>query len=464
MLTRTITVLGCLIIAVTAQAQRALRLDEAIDLARQRNGDLKATRTRIDQSQASIEQTRAALIPTLAVQGKYTHNAFAAVLDSAASAAPTLLLAEIARPTVMNGTPQATQLDALITGLRAATVSPPTVITPIEQLDFSASLTVPLLLPWAYPALGAAHRGKEATRASVEQTEVALLFQTAQAFFAAAGTDELVSARRHAIDVAQKTLDNARARFEAGVVNRVEVTRAEIARLRADQALREAIDQQAQGYRSLATLIHLEGQFRVVPPPDDPAYTVLPGDAPERAFQIRPEATLFRKNIDVAESQQSSAAWRWAPTVSGFGLFRAFNYTGFTGQNYNWSLGVQLDWVLYDGGVRDAQRNLADAQGRENRFRLEQLRLTISDEIANARQAALTKRKALETAMRSVKLSKETLDLVRVQHGAGTATQLDLLQAQDNLVVSEVAVAQARFDEALAILSLRRAAGVFPAK
>ena len=44
------------------------------------------------------------------------------------------------------------------------------------------------------------------------------------------------------------------------------------------------------------------------------------------------------------------------------------------------------------------------------------------------------------------------------------ATQLDLLQAQDTLVLSEVSLAQARFDVALADLELRRAAGTFPGR
>ena len=71
----------------------------------------------------------------------------------------------------------------------------------------------------------------------------------------------------------------------------------------------------------------------------------------------------------------------------------------------------------------------------------------------NADRALTTKRRALDTARRSVQLSKETLDLVQAQHDAGTATQLDLLQAQDNLVAAEVALAQARFDLALGGLS-----------
>jgi len=119
---------------------------------------------------------------------------------------------------------------------------------------------------------------------------------------------------------------------------------------------------------------------------------------------------------------------------------------------------------MFDGGIRDAQRHVADAQRREAEARLEQLGDAVSDEVANAHGTLATKRKGVASAERSVQLATETLRLVRAQYEAGTAKQLDVLQAQDVLVGSEVALAQAHFDVALADLQLRRAAGEFPGR
>jgi len=113
--------------------------------------------------------------------------------------------------------------------------------------------------------------------------------------------------------------------------------------------------------------------------------------------------------------------------LSAFGNVRAFNYAGFSGDKYAWAVGLQLDWQLYDGGVRDAARKLANAQARENDLRLLQQRDTVTDEVRNAEQQLATKRRALETAESARQLSQETLALVLAQHDAGTATQLDLL-------------------------------------
>jgi len=246
------------------------------------------------------------------------------------------------------------------------------------------------------------------------------------------------------------------------VVNRVEVTRAELQLVRAQQALVESQDTQAQTYRSLGTIMNMHEPVRVVA-----AEKPIAAEAPvetltAQALKLRPEFLALDKTIDSYRLTASSNAWKWAPTVSAFGNLRAFNYQGFSGDNYSWAVGLQLDWTIYDGGLRDAQRALANAQLLENQAKLDLLKDQVRDDVYNAERALKTRSRALDTAVRSVKLSKDTLDLVQVQHDAGTATQLDLLQAQDSLVAAEVALAQARFDLSLGGLQLERLSGAFP--
>jgi len=318
-------------------------------------------------------------------------------------------------------------------------------------------------VPYAYPALSAAKRTEEAGRANYDVTDAQVLYATAQAYYTCAGADELVEARRHAVVVAQKALDNAKARLEAGVVNRVEVSRAELQLVRARQALLETQDTQAQSYRSLGTIMNMHEPVRVQPANNASAEQGSVETLTAQALELRPEFTALKKTIESNRLTASSNAWRWAPTVSAFGNLRAFNYAGFSGDNYSWAVGLQADWTLYDGGIRDAQRRLAQAQRDENEAKLDLLKDQVRDDVYNAERALKTRQRALETAKRAARLSKDTLDLVQVQHDAGTATQLDLLTAQDNLVAAEVALAQARFDLSLGGLQLERLSGSFPA-
>jgi outer membrane protein TolC len=92
-------------------------------------------------------------------------------------------------------------------------------------------------------------------------------------------------------------------------------------------------------------------------------------------------------------------------------------------------------------------------------LRIEQLRDSISDEVINARRTVVTKRQGLVTAQRALQMAQETLNLVRLQYEAGTATQLDLLTSQDQMDMAAVGLAQARFDLSLAVIQLRRLIG-----
>ena len=445
----------------TAHAQRALTLEEALRLARDNNRDLKVARESLAQVQVTVEQVRAQLLPVVAAQGRYTYNYPAAELDPKTFTAATDGLAQVIQGTSGNAIQNAA-LQQFRDQLAVQAGTPITIVKQ-NQLDFTATASVPLLVPGAYPAYQAALAQKRAVQANIDVSETQILLGAATGFYGAAGADELVAARKHAIDVYTETVKNAKARLEAGVVNRVEVTRAELALNRARQQLEEAVDMRSRAYRALRNVILLDEQFAVQPAyhtVHDASLVQLQRDA----LTLRPEVRAYTLTIEATDKQTLSGWLRWLPSLGAFGRFAAGNYSGFSGKQWSFAAGVQADWVLYDGGIRDAARHLAASQKRQSELQLAKFRDTINTDLAQAADELKTKANALQTAEISVLLSKETLSLVRAQHDAGTATQLDLLQAQDALTAAETGVAQAHFDLALGELQLQRLAGTFPGK
>ena len=292
-----------------------------------------------------------------------------------------------------------------------------------------------------------------------------MLFSVAQTFYAAGIADEVLVARRSSVDVARATLDNARTRKDAGTVTKVDVDRAELALVRAEQQEREAITGRDQTYRALATLIQADGPFHVV---DPAARRRRTGSTISRwtwRCTCGPSSGPSRRPRARRTAQRRAYFWRWAPVAVGVRATRAGSTTSTSRSTTTpGRSGLQLDWVIYDGGTRDAQRHLAAAQAEEALARTEVLRDSINDDLVNGSRSLETKQKAVETAERSVALARETLDLVRTQYEAGSVTQVDLLQAQDSLVAVQESLAQAHYDVAIADLTLRRAVGTFPGK
>ena len=407
--------------ATTVAPERELTLEQALELGKKRNKSMAVERARLEQAQTNLSSAWSLLLPTIAAQGKYTRNY--AEFNFMLPAGPLL-------------------------------------IQPLNQLDGVISFSAPLIVPAAYPGLKSVKTSIAASEANYELSETNVLYAVAQAFYAAAISDEVLVARRSNIDVSRATLDNAKTRLAAGTVTKVDVDRAELAMLRAEQQEREASQGRDQAYRGLATLIQIDGPFRAKapeslppPPPEQPIENVL---------KLRPEFRALQLTSLAADQQSTTDALKWSPSLSAFGNARKFNYDNFNRDDYSWAVGLQLDWVIYDGGSRDAQRHLADAQQAEADARTAVLADSIRDDLMNGRGLVDTKRKGVFAATRAVELAKETIDLVRTQYEAGTVTQVDLLGAQDALVGAQEALAQSRFDLAVADLTLRKTAGTFP--
>jgi outer membrane protein TolC len=411
-----------------------LTLEQVLTLARKRNKSLVAERARLLQAQASVEQAWASLFPTVAAQGKYTRNN---------------TKFEFGRP-IMD------PVTGVTTGVQNLRIQP------LDQFDGAVSATLPLIAPAAYPALQAVKLTEKGAEAGFEVSDASVLLSVAQLFYAASIADEVFLARQSNVSVANATMKNARVRFQAGTVTKVDVDRAELALVQAEQAVREAAFGQQKTYRALATLIQRQEPFRVRAP-------AIPAERHDEnelqmALHLRPEFRALEFNAQSADAQRRANGWRWAPTLSAFGNARIFNYDNFAAQHHAWAFGAQLDWVLFEGGTRDALRHIAAAQAEEAAARADVLRDTIRDDLADGRRNLETKQQGLAVAERSVTLAMEALGLVRVQYEAGTVTQVDLLQAQDALVGAQVGLAQAHYDVAAADLALRHAAGTFPPK
>jgi len=403
-----------------------LSFEQAIGMARKNNRNIKVDRAQLAAAQTATETAWSSLLPTISAQGKYTRN-YVKVEFPAGAFGPK-----------------------------------PFLLQPLDQWDGTVNGTTPLIAPSAWAGLKSVNANVAAAEATFEAQEAGLLVNVGEAFLAAAGTDELVEARRSSLVVARATLKDAEVRLAAGSVTKVDVDRAQFTVVRTEQQEREALTQRDRAYRTLATLLQSNGHFKVstnfpsAPMPD-------PNDVP-MALKLRPEFRSFQETIKSAEQESNARALQWAPTLSAFGNYHRFNYMNFHQDDYSWAFGAQLDWVLFDGGSRDAARHQANARASAAREQAAAFSDQLRDDLANTSADLRTKQQGVQAAQQAVSLSTESLDLIRTQYTAGTATQLDLLQAQDALIAAQVALVQARFDVAASDLALRYSAGTFPPK
>jgi outer membrane protein TolC len=403
-----------------------LTFEEAIEMARKNNRAVRADRAQLAAAQTATETAWSALLPNLSAQGKYTRN-YTKVEFPAGAFGPT-----------------------------------PFLLQPLDQWDGALNASTPLLAPAAWAGLASVNANVASAEATFHAQEAQLLVNVGQAFLAAAGTDELVEARHSSLIVARATLKDAEVRLSAGTVTKVDVDRAQVAVVRAEQQEREALTARERAYRALGTLVQTNKPFKVST--NFPSAPMPDSNDVKLALRLRPEFLALEETVRSVEQESNARAWLWAPTVSAFGNARIFNYDNFHLDRHSWAVGAQLDWLLFDGGTRDAARHQANARAVAAREQAALFADQVRDGMADSSADLRTKQQAVEAAQRAAALSGESLDLIRTQYEAGTATQLDLLQAQDTVIASNIALVQAHFDVAAADLTLRYAAGTFPPK
>jgi outer membrane protein TolC len=421
-----------------------LTFEQAIELARKNNRTIKVDRANLAAAQTATETAWSALLPTISAQGKYTRNYVQVELGF-----------PVPNPNVVKGPPGSPPNPDTPT-----TVVKQLLLQPTNQLDGVVQATTPVIAPAAWAGLKSVEANVHAAEANFAAQESTLLVQVGESFLAAAGTDELVEARHSSVTVAHATLKDAQVRLAAGSVTKVDVDRAQFTVVRTEQQEREALTQREQAYRTLGTLLQDKGSFKVStnfptsPMPD-------PNDV-QMALKLRPEFRALEMQAKASEQEANARAWQWAPTISAFGNARKFNYDNFHFDRYSWAVGGQIDWLIFDGGNRDALRHQANAQAAAAREQAAVFADRLRDDLANTSADLRTKQQGVQAAQQAVALSSESLELIRTQYTAGTATQLDLLQAQDALIAAQVALVQARFDVAASDLAFRYAAGTFP--
>jgi outer membrane protein len=207
--------------------------------------------------------------------------------------------------------------------------------------------------------------------------------------------------------------------------------------------------------RPLVVPVELPG-----PQPADPEQWVSTAD------QAHPAVRRARLGLDVATLETEKARAAEKPTLDAVASVTGTNPRGgldalsrSSGTTTAASVGLQFNWPLFTGGatqnriketlaLEEQSRNLLDAARRGVALGTRQAFFGL--------QSVLAQVKALEAAEASSKLALESTQL---GYRVGVRVNLDVLNAQSQLVTTQRDLARARHEVLLATLRLKQASG-----
>jgi len=312
----------------------------------------------------------------------------------------------------------------------------------------------------------AARAEADAAAADVDTARADLRLEVARAFWAVVTARAAVGVVEEALERAGVNVGDARQRLDAGLVPPNEVASAEAQQARQRMLLVEARNQRDVALADLARLVGLDPSQTVEPVADlqRPASAAQAFDALAReGLAMRPERKALELRVSAADLQKAAAAAGRKPVIAvGAGedyarpnpkIFpRADRWDD------SWDAGVNVTWSLWDGGRVAA--DVAQAAGAADavRARLREFDSVLAVEVRQRSLEISSGTAAIAAADEAVRAAAEARRVVGERYRAGVIPQGDVLEAELQLLQSQldrtraqasVRLAEARLDRVL---------------
>jgi len=338
--------------------------------------------------------------------------------------------------------------------------APEFVIVPRNQFDATITASAPLFDGPAMVRRDALEKAVNASQQEARVVERDVRLEVARAWYLAVASQELETAARRARAAAVDNRDMLQKRFDAGAETDLAVQRADVEVANAERVVADARRSALAARRTLATLTGLPEPAQL-PVASATAPAVPAEDAlVTQAESTNPELLAARARVEQLTQLRDGAWLAWTPSVAATVSERLTNAAGFQGQYATFSAGVQLQWLAFDFGGRESEIRRADLTLESALASLQRTRETVRDAIHSAALDVEAARVKLAAANRGVEVARKAAATSRERFNARTATQLDVIVADRDLLNLEVERIRAEGELALARLNMLAAAGL----
>ncbi|WP_203311109.1 TolC family outer membrane protein [Sphingomonas beigongshangi] len=333
------------------------------------------------------------------------------------------------------------------------------------QLQFS----VPLYQGGAVKnAVRAAETRVEAGRATLRGVEANTFTSVVAAYMNVTRDEAIVGLNQQNVHVLEVNLRASRDRFQVGDLTRTDVAQSE-ARLALARAQLQSAEAQLIASREnyIAVVGAPPGTLESAPPL--PNLPTSPKAAVDVALERNPQLIAARKAADATRYDVGVARATRLPRVAAVTTGTYFNYLGsiptvangqrIPGSGTAATAGLQLSLPLFQGGQPAARVRQAEA-GRSQA--IETLTATERNVVATTRSAYAqwqSSEQVIASSEAAVSANKLSLEGVRAENSVGTRTILDILNAEQELLNSQVTLVSARRDAYVAGFALLAAMG-----
>src|SRR5438128_658287 len=248
-----------------------------------------------------------------------------------------------------------------------------------------------------------------------------------------------VRVHEDSVGVFEQELKSEQENFNAGIVGKLNVQRAEVALANERPELFNAQTDLRNSYLRLAELLGVDVRPGAQSPPFEisgelqyrPNHADL-NDCLARADANRPAIKAREKDIEIEDRQyvlDRSATRPHVRAFSGYEVYSERDPDVGPEFNYGGVVGINATWNIFDGFATKGRMQATRARREAAVQALAAARRSVASEVRSAFFDLQQAGRVLENETRNVQTADETLDMAKGNFAAGLGTQLDVLQA-----------------------------------
>ncbi|MGA8621509.1 MAG: TolC family protein [Candidatus Sulfotelmatobacter sp.] len=337
----------------------------------------------------------------------------------------------------------------------------PRVIGPFNYFDARASLTQSLFDFKQIEQERAASQSLKSAQYTYKDARELVVLAVGNAYLMAIASAARIETTNAQVVNAQALYDKAVDQQNAGLSPAIDTLRSQVELQTRQQQLIVARNDYAKQKLSLARIIGLAPgqQFMLTEKAPYQALTPLPVEVYlERAYATRSDYQAAQSQVRAAELTRRGATAGHYPTMD---LNANFGDIGVTPAQSNgtWQVNGSLNIPIFAGGKIHSDVLEADAQLKQARSQLGDVRGRIDYEVRSALLDLSAAAEQVEVARSSVDLAEQALTQSRDRFTAGVTDNLEVVQAQEAVASAHESYIESLYAHNLAKVELARAIG-----
>jgi len=252
-----------------------------------------------------------------------------------------------------------------------------------------------------------------------------------------------VRVREDSVRVLDEDLKSQQQSFDAGIVGKLNVQRAEVALANERPELFNTQTQLKNSYLRLGELFGTDAPPGAAAAPFEisgelqyrPNHPDL-NDCLARADANRPVIKARQKDIEIEDQQYILDRSALRPHVRAFSGYEVYSERDpEVGQEFNYGgiVGINATWNIFDGFATKGRMQATRARREAAVQALAAARRSVASEVRSAFFDLKQAERVLETETRNVQTADEALEIAKGNFSAGLGTQLDILQAASDV-------------------------------